>query len=328
MRRREFITLVGGAAAAWPQAVLAQQTGKLPRIGVLWHAGSAEEEGPYFRGLIEGLRGLGYIDGSNIILEHRFPNETPDRFRSMAAELVSSKVDVLIGVGSQTAPYVKNATTTIPIIFVFSPDPVGTKLVASLARPGGNATGLTNFAADLIGKRLQFLELAIPGLSRVALLVNPSTQVARLYTDVTQAAAAKLDLINHTFEAQTRDGLEPAFDKMAESGIQAVTINSEGVAYQHREFIAKLAVARRLPLSVWSRETLEAGALMSYGPDQVAMCRRAAVFVDKILKGANPAELPVEEPTKVEFLINLKTAGALGISIPYTLLANADEVIE
>jgi putative tryptophan/tyrosine transport system substrate-binding protein len=139
MRRREFITLIGGAAAAWPQAVLAQQTEKIPRIGVLWHAGSAEEEGPYFRGLIEGLKGLGYIDGRNIILEHRFLNEIPDRFRSMAAELVSLKVDVLIGVGSQTATYVKNATTTIPIIFVFSPDPVGTKLVASLARPGGNA---------------------------------------------------------------------------------------------------------------------------------------------------------------------------------------------
>jgi putative ABC transport system substrate-binding protein len=203
MQRRAFITLLGGAAATWPQAVLAQQTGKIPRIGVLWHAGSAEEEGPYFRGLIEGLRGLGYIDGRNIILEHRFPNETPDRFRSMAAELVSLKVDVLIGVGSQTAPYVKNATTTIPIIFIFSPDPVGTKLVASLAWPGGNATGLTNFAADLIGKRLQFLKSTIQNLSRVALLVNPDTQVARLYIDVTQAAAAKLDLINHTFEART-----------------------------------------------------------------------------------------------------------------------------
>ena len=176
--RREFITLIGGAAVAWPLVVRAQQRGKIPRIGVLWHAASSEEEGPYFKGLIEGLRNLGYFDGLNIILEHRFPNETPDRFRSMAAELVSLKVDALIGVGSQTAPYVKTATTTIPIIFVFSPDPVGTKLVASLARPGGNATGLTNFAADLIGKRLQFLKLAIPGLSRVALLVNPRASVA------------------------------------------------------------------------------------------------------------------------------------------------------
>ena len=328
MRRREFIASLGGVAATWPIAAHAQQTRKISRIGVLWHAGSAEEEGPYFRGLIEGLTNLGYVDGRNIILEHRFPNETPDLFRSMAAELVSSKVDILIGVGSQTAHYVKSATTTIPIIFVFSPDPVGTKLVASLAQPGGNATGLTNFAADLIGKRLQYLKDAIPGLSRVALLVNPTTQVARLYIDVTEAAAAKLNLVNQVFEAQAHNELEKTFDRMAQSDMQAVTINSEGMAFQHKEFISKLAVARRLPLSVWSRETLQAGALMSYGPDQVAICRRAAVFVDKILKGAHPAELPVEEPTKIEFLVNLKTAKALGMSIPYSLLVNADEVIE
>jgi putative ABC transport system substrate-binding protein len=227
------MTAFGGAAlsAAWPVAARAQQTRKIPRIGVLWHAGSAEEEGPYFKGLIEGWTNLGYIDGRNIILEHRFPNETPDLFRSMAAELVSSKVDVLIGVGSQTAPYVKSATTTIPIIFVFSPDPVGTRLVSSLAQPGGNATGLTNFAADLIGKRLQYLKDAVPGLSRVALLVNPATQVARLYTDVTEGAAAKLNLINRVFEAQTHNELEQTFDRMAQSGMQAVTINSTKLQY-------------------------------------------------------------------------------------------------
>jgi putative tryptophan/tyrosine transport system substrate-binding protein len=330
MRRREFITALGGAAvtSAWPIAARAQQPRKIPRIGVLWHAGSAEEEGPYFKGLIEGLTNLGYIDGRNVIMEHRFPNETPALFRSMASELVSSKVDILIGVGSQTAPYVKSATTTIPIIFVFSPDPVGTKLVSSLAQPGGNATGLTNFAADLIGKRLQYLKDTVPELSRVALLVNPATQVARLYIDVTQAAAAKLNLINYVFEAKAHNELEQTFDRMTQSGMQAVTINSEGLAFQHKEFIAKLAIARRLPLSVWSRETLQAGALMSYGPDQVAICRRAAVFVDKILRGAHPAELPVEEPTKIEFLINLKTAKALGLTVPPKLLYTADEVIE
>jgi len=158
--------------------------------------------------------------------------------------------------------------------------------------------------------------------------VNPDTQVARLYINVTQAAASELGLTNHIFEARTRAELEPAFDRMAQSGIQALTINSEGLAFQHKEFIAKLAIARRLPLSVWSRETVEAGALMSYGPDQVAIARRAAAFVDKILKGASPAQLPVEEPTKVEFLINLKTAKTLGISIPSELLSTADEVIE
>jgi putative tryptophan/tyrosine transport system substrate-binding protein len=327
MRRRQFITMLGSTFATGPLVARAQQTARIPRIGVLWHAGSAEEEGRYFTGLIDGLLEYGYTDGLNIILEHRFPNEMPDRFRRMAAELVSLKVDVLIGVGSQTAFYAKDATGTIPIVFIFVPDPVGAKFVISLARPGGNATGLTHFAADLIGKRLQFLKETIPGLSHVALLVNPDTQVARLYTDVTDSVATKLGLTNHTFSARSRDELEPAFDAMAKAGMQAVTINSEGLAYQQREFIANLAIERRLPLSVWSRETLEAGALMSYGADQVAMCRRAGVFVDKILKGAKPADLPVEEPTKIEFLLNEKTAKALGLTFPNTLLVAATEII-
>jgi putative ABC transport system substrate-binding protein len=328
MDRRDFITVLGGAAAAWPFAAHGQQAKRIPRIGVLWHAGSAEEEGAYFKSLAQGLTDLGYIDGRNLILEHRFPNEMPERFRSMARELVSLNVDVLIGVGSGTAQYLRDATATIPVIFVFAPDPVGVKLVASLGRPGGNVTGLTNFAADLIGKRLQFLKETVSGLSRIALLVNPNSQVARLYADVTQAAAAKLQLTSHIFEARSRDELEPAFDAMVKAEIQAVTISSEGLAYQQMEFIAKLAITRRLPLSVWSRETLEAGALMSYGADQIAMCRRAAVFADKMLKGAKPSDVPVEEPTKVEFLVNLKTAKALGISIPQTLLVYANDVIE
>ena len=327
MRRRQFLTLLGSTFAAGPLVARAQQIPRIPRVGVLWHAGSAEEEGRYFTGLIDGLVELGYRDGLNIILEHRFPNEMPVRFQTMAAELVSLNVDVLIGVGSQTAFYVKDATATIPIVFIFVPDPVGGKFVKSLAWPGGNATGLTHFAADLIGKRLQFLKETIPGLSHVALLVNPETQVARLYTDVTDTEAAKVGLTNLTFTARSRDELEPAFDKIVKAGMQAVTINSEGLAYQQREFIANLAIERRLPLSVWSRETLEAGALMSYGADQVAMCRRAAVFIDKILKGAKPADLPVEEPSKIEFLLNEKTAKALGLMFPNTLLAAATEII-
>jgi putative ABC transport system substrate-binding protein len=283
MRRRDFIKVVGGGVVPWALAARAQSSRRVPRIGVLWHAGSAAEEGRYYTGLVDGLRGLGYLDGISIILEHRFPNEMPERFRNMAAELVSLDVDVLVSVGSQTAFYARDATKTIPIIFIFVPDPVGSKFVMSLARPGGNATGLTHFAADLIGKRLEFLRETSPGLAHVALLVNPDTEVARLYTNVTDSIAQKLGLSNHTFSARSRDELEPAFDAMVKMGMQAVTINSEGLAYQQREFIAQLAIARRLPLSVWSRETLEAGALMSYGADQPAMCRRAAAFVDKIL---------------------------------------------
>lgn len=327
MRRRDFIGVVC-AAAAWPPVVQAQEATKIPRIGVLWHAGSAEEEGRYFKGLTEGLRDLGYKDGQNVVLIHRFPNEMPARFRSMAAELVSLRVDVLVSVGSQTAYYASDATKTIPIVFIFVPDPVGSKFVISLARPGGNATGLTHFAADLIGKRLEFLKETVPRLARTALLVNPDTQVAHLYADVTNTMAAKLGLSNHVFTARSREELEPAFNAMVKVGMQAVTINSEGLAYQQREYIANLAIARRLPLSVWSRETLEAGALMSYGADQPAMCRRAAVFVDRILKGAKPGDLPVEEPQKIEFVLNKKTAKALGLTFPNTLLVIATDVIE
>jgi putative tryptophan/tyrosine transport system substrate-binding protein len=254
MRRRDFIKAVGGGAIPWPLVARAQSSRGVPRIGVLWHAGSAAEEGRYFTGFVDGLSGLGYLDGVSIILEHRFPNEIPDRFRNMAAELVSLNVDVLVSVGSQTAFYARDATKTIPIVFIFVPDPVGSKFVMSLARPGGNATGLTHFAADLIGKRLQFLMDTNPGLARVALLVNPDTEVARLYTNVTDSMAQKLSLSNHTFSARSRDELEPAFDAMVKMDMQAVTINSEGLAYQQREFIAELAIARRLPLSVWSRD--------------------------------------------------------------------------
>src|SRR5262245_46741190 len=237
LRRREFIKVIGGGAVAWPLAARGENSRRIPRSGVLWHAGSAAEEGRYFTGFVDGLRGLGYLDGINIMLEHRFPNEMPDRFRNMAAELVSMKVDVLVSVGSQTAFYARDATKTIPIVFIFVPDPVGSKFVLSLAQPGGNATGLTHFAADLIGKCLQFRMDTDPVPARVALLVNPDTEVARLYTNVTDSMAEKLGLSNHTFSARSRDELEPAFDAMVKMGMQAVTINSEGLAYQQREFI-------------------------------------------------------------------------------------------
>jgi putative tryptophan/tyrosine transport system substrate-binding protein len=328
MERRRFIAVTAGGLLAAPLAADAQKVGKVPRIGVLWHAGSADEEGSYYTGLLEGFRDLGYVDGRNIILEHRFPNEMPERFRSMTAELVALKVDVLVTVGTQTAPYARDATTSIPVVFIFVPDPVGSKFVDSLGRPGRNMTGLSQFGADIVLKRLQFLKDIIPGLSRVALLVNPNTEVASLYKRVTENAAAELGLKNHTFEARSLDELGRAFDAMVKAGMQAVTINGEGLAYQQRANVAKMTLARRLPLAVWSRETFEAGALMSYGADQVAMCRRGPVFVDKILKGAKPGDLPVEQPTKLEFLINRKIARALGLTIPQIILIRADQVIQ
>ena len=220
MRRREFITLLC-SAALWPLTARAQEKARIPKIGVLWHAGNAKEEGPLFTALVEGFRNLGYVEGRNIVLEHRFPNETPERFRSMAADLVSLNVDALVGAGIQAASALREATKTTPIIFMFLPDPVGSKLVDNLARPSGNITGLSNFAPDLIGKRLQFLKETIPGLSHVALLVNPDSQISRLYIDVTRAAAGSLGLVMQTFEVRSLDEMGPAFDAMASAGMSA-----------------------------------------------------------------------------------------------------------
>ncbi len=198
----------------------------------------------------------------------------------------------------------------------------------NFARPGGNVTGLSTYASDVVGRRLQLLKEIIPGLSRVAQLVNPNSPASRLHIELTQAAAAELGLTVQRFEARSLDELEPTVDAMARAGMQAITVNPEGLAFQGRAIIPKLALSRRLALCAYSRETFEPGALMSYGVDQRAICRRAAVYVDKILKGTKPGELPVEGPTTFEFLINRKTAKQLGFDVPPTLLARADEVIE
>jgi putative tryptophan/tyrosine transport system substrate-binding protein len=327
MRRREFITLLGGAAA-WPLAAGAQQARRIPRIGVLWHAGSAEDEGSNFKALVKGFSDLGYIDGRNILLEHRFPNELPDRFRGMAAELVASGVDVLIGVGANAAPYAKNATATIPVVFILVSDPIGSGLVKSLARPEANVTGISNYAADLIGKRLELFKEIVPGLSRVALLVNSNAQISSVYIDVFKATTAKLGLFGATYQWRSPDDLVPAFDAMKQADIQGLITCPDGWAFTYRNVISKLAIERRLPLSVWSRATLSAGALMSYGADHDAICHRVAVYVDKILKGTKPSELPVEQPTNFEFLINFRTVKAIGLDVSPVLLARADEVIE
>jgi putative tryptophan/tyrosine transport system substrate-binding protein len=326
VRRRAFIMFLA-AGAAWPLAARAQQARKTPRIGVLWHAGSAEEEGSNFKALVKGFTDLGYVEGRTAILEHRFPNEVPERFRSMAAELAASGVDVLIAVGANAAPYAKNATTTIPVVFVLVSDPIGSGLVKSLARPEGNVTGISNYAADLIGKRLELFKEIVPGLSRVALLVNSNAQISSVYIDVFKAATANLGLFGGTYPWRSPDELVPAFDAMKQ-GVQALITCPDGAAFTYRNLISRLAIESRLPLSTWSRETLRAGALMSYGADGDAICQRAAVYVDKILKGTKPGELPVEQPTKFEFLINLKTVKAVGLDVPPVLLTRADEVIE
>jgi ABC-type uncharacterized transport system substrate-binding protein len=278
---------------------------------------------------VEGLKGLGYIDGKTIALEHRFPNEQPERFVSLAAELAALKPDVLIAVSQQAAVAAQRATTAIPIVFIVVPDPVGVKLVNSLSRPGGNITGLTHIAVELSGKRLAVFKEAFPRMTRVALLVNANDpQTTKRYIDETNAAATGLGLDVQPVEVRSLTDFDQAFDRIVEGRLEGVAVPADPLFYQGRSLMAQTAITRRLPLMVYSRETLEAGALMSYGTDQRRIFRRAAVYVDKILKGEKPADLPVEQPTKFEFLINNKTAKAIGYTISESLLLRADEVIE
>src|SRR5262245_16377575 len=326
MRRREFIAAASGAIVAWPHHAESQAQKRGPKIAVLWHAASAEEEHPYFGELIKGFRELGYGEG-RITLEHRFPDEKPELFTSMAAELVSLKPDVLVAVGG-AAPYAKRATETIPIVFMYVPDPVGSKLVQGIRRPGWNATGLTNFSVELSAKRLEYLKEIVPSLSRVALLINPSAKISELYLEQSKAAEPKLGMTTQAFEMQAASELERTFDAMVKAGMQAVVVNAESLFYQVKDGIAKLALDRRMPTCVWVKEVLEAGSLVSYGADQRAIARRVAVYVDRILKGEKPADMPVEQPTKFQLVLNLKTARALAVTVPPLLLAQTDEVIE
>ena len=325
MRRRELIALLALTVAT--RHVSAQTSP--PRVGILWHAANEEEEAIYLEAVRRGLSDFGYVEGTNIILENRFPAEIPERFISLAAELAAIKVDILVAINRIAALAAQRATTTIPIVFVAIPDPVGANLVASLARPGGNITGLSNFATDLTGKRLEFLKEVVPSVSNVALLVNPNDKDAsRVYIEEAQRAAKKLDITLHPNEVRAPSDLEPAFSRMRDNQVDGIVVSQDGLFYANRKNIADLALNHRLPAAVYSRETVDAGALVSYGPSNYAIFRRSGYYIDKILKGVKPSDLPVEQPAKFEFIVNLKTAKTLGLEVSSTLLARADEVIE
>src|SRR5229473_1885672 len=331
MKRREFITLLGGAAASWPLVVHAQRSGKvakIPIIGVLWHAGSAEEEEIYLSVLRKAFNDLGYVEGKNIELEHRFPAEQPDRFRTFARELVERTVDAIIAVTVLGAIEAKRATSTIPIVFVVVSDPIGFGLVESLARPGGNATGLSLMAIDLSGKRLGLLKEAVPNLSRVALLVDPTDPFKQRTFMANQTAAEALGISIWPAEIAAPDDVEPLFAKIARDGADGVVFGAGSLLFNLRARIGAAALAHKLPALAYIAEEVPSGLLMSYGQDLPDYFRRAAAYVDRILKGANPADLPVEQPTKFKLVINIKTAIALGFTVSTTLLASADEVIE
>jgi len=329
MRRRDFITLLGSAAAIWPVAAHGQQSSQIRKIGVLWHAASAEDEAVYLGALREGLAELGYVEGRNIVLENRFPAEQWERFVSLAAELVQLKPDLLVAVSRPAAIAAHRATTTIPIVFSAVPDPVGDKLVESLARPGGNITGLSNLALDLSAKRIELLKAMVGSLSRVALLVNAGDpEGARRYVIESQAAAAPLGITIIPVEVHGLGEIPRAFSMIDQLNVNGLVGTADSLFTVERKHIIQLALERHLPTMMHSRETAQAGALMSYAPSYVLILRHTAVYVDKILKGARPADLPVEQPTKFELIINLKTAEALGIGVPSALLARADEVLE
>jgi putative ABC transport system substrate-binding protein len=328
MKRRDFITLLGALGTAWPISAQAQGNRNLPKVGVLWHAGSAEEEAVYLRAVNQGFTDLGYVEGKSITLEHRFPNEQPERFASLAGELVALPVDVLVAVTQPAALAAARATTKIPIVFTSVPDPIGSKLVNSLARPGGNITGFTNIASEISAKRVQLLKEAFPRMKRVALLVNPSDQVTGSFVDEATNTAIALGLEVQTVEVRSLEEFEQGFRRVVDGGSEGVINAPNGLFYQGRALAGRLAVAHHLPYMAVSREIVEGGALMSYGPDFQDIFRRTPVYVDRILKGEKPADLPVELPTKFQFLVNLKTAKALGITLSEALLLRADEVIE
>lgn len=327
MQRREFVTFVGGAAVAWSLAANAQQNRTVPRIGVLWHASSAEEEAVPLTAFMLGLHDLGYVDGRNIVLEHRFPAETPERFESFAVELVQLKVDILVASGQQPALALQRATTTIPIVFVAAYDPIGVGLVGNLARPSGNITGLS--LPDLIGKRLEILKEAFPGLSRVAVLVNAiNPTYAHRYIEALQNDARTLKLPVQPVEVNGPGDLERAFSAITREGFTGVAPAADLLFYNERRRVAALALEHGLPTVFNNQEFVKSGGLLSYGANVPAVFRRAGVYVDKLIRGATPKDIPVEEPTKFQLFVNLKTANALSLQIPPTLLTRADEVIE
>jgi putative ABC transport system substrate-binding protein len=327
VKRREFITLIGGAAATWPAGMNAQQPEKVAKIGYLAPRSVAlRERDEVFR---QGLRDLGYIEGKNIAIEYRFAEGDFDRLPALAAELVQLKVDIIVAEVTQASLAAKGATSTIPIVMMGVGDPIGIGLVAGLARPGGNVTGTSGMSAEVVGRSLQFLHEVAPNLSRVAVLWNPANAVFQgQMLRETQAAAKVLAIELQMFAAGDAVELDQAFAAIATSRVGGLFVLSDPTFLLHRERITDFAEKNRLPAMYGTREFAASGGLMAYGPDYVALFRRAASYVDRILKGASPAGLPVEQATKFELIINLKTAKALGLNVPIALLGRADEVIE
>jgi len=327
MQRREFIAGLGAAGiAAWSNAAPAQQPGKLPIIGYLGPS-TPENAGPNTAAFLQRLRDLGWVEGRTITIEHRWAEGRPERVAEIAAEFVQQKVDVIVTTASNDAIAMKQATSVIPIVFAVSGDPVGIGLVATLARPGGNVTGLSLQSTDLAGKRLEFLREVVPGFRRLAILANPDSPNVRSELPEVQAGARRLGFDTAKFEIRRAEDIVSAFEAL-KSWADALYVVTDPLVFTNRTRVNTLALEARLPTIYGFRESLESGGLMSYGPNLPDLYRRTAEIVDQILRGIRPADIPVEQPTKFDLVVNLTTAKALGLTIPETFLVRADSVIE
>jgi putative tryptophan/tyrosine transport system substrate-binding protein len=326
MNKREFITLLGGAAAARPLAVRAQQSAKLPTIGFLGQS-TPVVESQRLAAFLKRLSELGWIEGRTVAIEYAWGQGSSERFAEIAANFVRLQVDVIVTSGTANVIAAKQATSVIPIVFAVAGDPIANNLVASLARPGGNVTGLSTLATDLAGKRLELLREAVPGFRRLATIGNVGNSLAVLEMSEVQAAAARFGLEAAALEIRQAEDIAPAFEALR-GGADALYVVADPLVNTNRARIHTLAMGARLPAIYNAKEHVEAGGLMSYGPNFPELYRRAAEYVDKILRGAKPADIPVEQPTKFDLVVNLTTAKALGLQVPPTLLARADEVIE
>ena len=322
MDRRTFIGTLAGGLVASPFAAFAQQPTKVPRIGVI-----GGQDSPIWDGLRQGLRELGYVDGRSVTMDWRWSEGRAERLPTLALELVQRKVDIIVVAGTQATRAAKDATSTIPIVMAVSayPDKIG--LVESFAHPGGNVTGLSNVAPELFGKRLQLLREIAPKVSRVAVLWFPESPVEVVAFRDMLAAAAAAGLEIQSIEMRTPDNYAAAFTAATGSRADALYINAHALHTKNRQLIAGFALKNRLPSMYEERLFVDAGGLLSYAPSFIELFRRAATYVDRILKGAKPGDLPIEQPTKFELVINLKTAKALGLTISQSLLARANEVI-
>ena len=327
MDRRAFIGTLSGGLLAAPLASEAQQPGKVYRVGVLETTPVALNAANLdaFR---LGLKELGYVEGRNLVIEYRSADGRPERFPALATELVRSKVDLILTRGTPAVIAAKNATPTIPIVMAASGDPLGTRVVTGLARPGANVTGLSALTAELSGKRLQLLKEAVPGIGRVAALLDMGNPTFAIQWQEIKAAALSIDVRPQLLDVRKGEDFGSAFDTAIKQRADAVIVGLGTVTQSNVGLVTDLAARRRLPSIYFSREFVDAGGFMAYGVSYPDLYRRAAKYVDKILQGAKPADLPIEQPTKYELVINLKTAKALGLTIPPSLLQRADQVIE